>query len=64
MFFMSMYMDNVPLILLIDDDCYGHIFASTSLQITTEGRPYLGAPLGSPEFVSAFIQDRVWGMMS
>ena len=35
------------------------LFAGTSLCITTEGRPYLGAPLGSPEFKSTFLQERV-----
>jgi len=36
-----------------------YLFAGTSLQITTKGCPYLGAHLGSPEFVSVFIQDKV-----
>jgi len=50
--------------LVIKDDCY---YATcdlfVSLQITNEGRPYLGAP---PEFASTFIQDKVplWRMMS
>ena len=35
------------------------LFKGTSLRITTEGRPYLGAPLGSPEFESAFLEDKV-----
>ena len=35
------------------------LFAGTSLRITIEGRPYLGAPLGSPEFKSVFLQERV-----
>jgi len=47
---------------VITDDCSDiacHLFAGTSLQITTKGHLYLGAPLRSPEFVSAFIQDKV-----
>ena len=35
------------------------LFKGTSLRITTEGRPYLGAPLGSPEFISTFLEDKV-----
>ena len=35
------------------------LFKGTSLWITTEGYPYLGAPLGSPEFKSAFLEDKV-----
>ena len=35
------------------------LFAGTSLCITTEGRPYLGASLGSPEFKSIILQEMV-----
>jgi len=49
--------------LVFKDDCYDiayhHLFAGTSLQITTKGHPYLGTPLGSPEFICAFIQEKV-----
>ena len=48
--------------LVVKEDCYDTactLFAGTSLRITTEGRPYLGAPLGSPEFKSIFLQERV-----
>ena len=29
------------------------------MQVTTEGRPYLGAPLGSPAYVSQFVCEKV-----
>ena len=35
------------------------LFQGTQVNITTYGRPYLGAALGSKEFVDQFISDRV-----
>ena len=35
------------------------LFQDTQVNITTHGRPYLGAALGSKEFVNQFISDRV-----
>jgi len=35
------------------------LFAGTSFRITTEGLPYLRAPLGSQEFHSTFLQEKV-----
>ena len=35
------------------------VFGDTSVQVTTEGRPYLGAPLGSPAYVSQFVREKV-----
>jgi len=40
-----------------DEAC--HLFGSNSLNITMEGRPYLGAPLGSPNYTSKFLQEKV-----
>jgi len=40
-------------------DAACRLFAGTSLKITTEGRPYLGTPLGSPEFTTAFVKSNV-----
>jgi len=37
-------------------DAVCHLFAGTSLKITTEGHPYLGAPL---EFTTAFVKSKV-----
>ena len=35
------------------------LFQDTQVNITTHGRPYVGAALGSKEFVDQFISDRV-----
>ena len=35
------------------------IFQGTQVNITTQGRPHLGAALGSKEFVEQFVSDRV-----
>ena len=37
----------------------GEVFKDTGVQITTEGRPYLGGPLGSTEFVENFLEKKV-----
>ena len=37
----------------------GEVFKDTGVQITTEGRPYLGGPLGSTEFVESFLKKKV-----
>ncbi|CAM1294773.1 Uncharacterised protein r2_g398 [Pycnogonum litorale] len=34
------------------------IFEGTGIQITTAGRPYLGAALGTPEYRKRFLQER------
>ena len=34
-------------------------FADSGINITTEGRPHLGAPLGSPTFVQQFVTSKV-----
>ena len=34
-------------------------FADTDVQVTTDGRPYLGAALGTEEFAQAFVADKV-----
>ncbi len=39
------------------------LFANTGVQVTSEGRPYLGAALGTEEFVTSHVQDKV-GMWS
>ena len=36
-----------------------HIFDGTGIQITSAGRPYLGAPLGSWDFIADYTQDHV-----
>ena len=35
------------------------VFADTSVQITVEGRPHLGAPLGCTAYVSQFVSQKV-----
>ena len=35
------------------------LFADLGIQITTEGRRYLGGAIGSPEFVKTFVRDSV-----
>jgi hypothetical protein len=35
------------------------IFAGTGVKITTEGRKYLGSPIGTKEFVKSFVADMV-----
>ena len=35
------------------------LFANTGVQVTSEGRPYLGAAIGTQEFVISHVQDRV-----
>ena len=34
-------------------------FANEGVNITSEGRPYLGAALGKPEFVSSYVRNKV-----
>ncbi len=36
-------------------------FSSTSVNITCEGRPHLGAPIGSQAFVEQFVGEKVKG---
>ena len=36
-----------------------HIFSNSGIQITSHGRPYLGSPLGSPEFINDFVSEKV-----
>ena len=35
------------------------IFNGTGIQITSAGRPYLGAPLGSEDFVMDYTQTQI-----
>ena len=35
------------------------VFANTGVQVTSEGRPYLGAAIGTDEFVISHVQDKV-----
>ena len=35
------------------------IFGDTGVQLTTEGRRYLGAALGSPEFIKSYVNGKV-----
>ena len=35
------------------------VFSNTSVNITSHGRPYLGAPLGSPSFAEDFVCEKV-----
>ena len=35
------------------------MFAGTGIQITSAGRPYLGAPIGCPDYITDFTRNRV-----
>ena len=35
------------------------VFANTGVQVTSEGRPNLGAAIGTNEFVISHVQDKV-----
>ena len=35
------------------------VFANTGVQVTSEGRPYLGAAIGTNEFVISHVQNKV-----
>ena len=35
------------------------IFENTGIQVTTQGRRYLGAAVGSADFVQSFVNDKV-----
>ena len=35
------------------------IFQDTNINITTHGRPHLGAPLGSKDFINQFVSEKV-----
>ena len=35
------------------------IFANTGVEVTSEGRPYLGAAIGSEDFVISHVKDNV-----
>ena len=36
-----------------------NVFKDTDIQITTEGRPYLGVPLGTDEYRQSFLDNKV-----
>ncbi len=36
-----------------------HVFANTGVQVTSEGRPYLGAAIGTKEYVESYVKDKV-----
>ena len=35
------------------------LFGESNVNITTEGRPVLGSPIGKPEFISNFVDRKV-----
>lgn len=37
------------------------LFNDTNVQICSSGRPYLGSPIGSPDYVSDFVNSKVQG---
>ena len=48
--------------LVTKDSCLSRAtaaFADTNVNVTSSGRPYLGAPLGSPEYSTEFVRDKV-----
>ena len=34
-------------------------FADTDVKITTEGRPYLGSPIGTTDYIQSFVKNKV-----
>lgn len=40
-------------------DTANSIFASTGVKVTPDGRPYLGAAIGSPEYISSYVESKV-----
>ena len=39
-------------------DQVSEIFQDTDVHITSDGRPYLGSPLGSLDYVNSFVQRK------
>ena len=35
------------------------VFADTNIQVTSEGRPYLGIPVGTDEYIQSFIARKI-----
>ena len=35
------------------------IFATTGVKVTSDGRPYLGAAIGSPSYISSYVEGKV-----
>ena len=40
-------------------DTAASIFASTGVKVTPDGRPYLGAAIGSPNYISSYVETKV-----
>ena len=36
------------------------MFEDTRINITSQGKPHLGVPLGSPEYTEEFVKSKVW----
>ena len=57
------YFPNPTKTWLVTKDCSlqraEEIFGGAGIRITSYGCPYLGAPIGSPEFVSDFLNKKV-----
>ena len=48
--------------LVVKKEFFSHaekIFADTKVKITSEGHPHLGAPLGTPGYVSQYVSEKV-----
>ena len=48
--------------LVINEKCVSaasYLFGESNVNITTEGRPILGSPIGKPEFISNFVDRKV-----
>ena len=41
------------------EDFARSIFVDTDINITSEGHRYLGSPIGSEDFISNFIRDKI-----
>ena len=52
--------------LVVKDRCHSEtevIFAGTNVNITNEGRPYLGSAIGSSLYVRQFVEEKVKGYL-
>ena len=57
------YNVNAPKTWLVVKESYlstaKQVFQDTGVNVTTEGRPYLGAPLGTEEFTTKYVSEKV-----
>ena len=45
--------------LVTKEGLHASIFASTGVKVTPDGRPYLGAAIGSPDYITSHVETKV-----